>query len=289
MVNKNDILAFIKNPSSITELDIIELEKLQEAHPYFATLNLLLAKGHHTFESLNYHAQLKKTAISIPDREVLYKLIYQEIVQEEIKAIENNSQNINNDKKESVSEVENTTIDIKSDEQKIQSLEDIAGARKDEQDKLEDLILTHAIASASYNIDDLADIKEQDKLPETSSKNDNKEEHPSLPDSFYNWLTPNNIPEQERKPSIDELVEQFIKDNKNEKLAKKEFFSPTNIAKISVVDQNSFVTETLANIYFQQKKYDKALDAYEKLILRIPEKKPYFVDQIDKIKTILNT
>lgn len=51
---------------------------------------------------------------------------------------------------------------------------------------------------------------------------------------------------------------------------------------------HSFVTETLAKIYWQQKHYKKAIQAYEKLSLKYPEKNTYFAGQIEKLKKITN-
>ena len=44
--------------------------------------------------------------------------------------------------------------------------------------------------------------------------------------------------------------------------------------------ESSFFTETLANIYIKQKKYDKALEIIRRLCLEYPNKNRYFADQI---------
>jgi pentatricopeptide repeat protein len=44
------------------------------------------------------------------------------------------------------------------------------------------------------------------------------------------------------------------------------------------------VTETLANIYVKQGRPEKAIEAYSQLQLKIPQKKAYFADLIQKIK-----
>lgn len=49
-----------------------------------------------------------------------------------------------------------------------------------------------------------------------------------------------------------------------------------------MADEN--VTETLAQILAMQKKYDKAIEAYQKLIIRFPEKQAYFEDKIKLIQ-----
>jgi len=68
---------------------------------------------------------------------------------------------------------------------------------------------------------------------------------------------------------------------------KKDFFSPENIVHLSIVEDESFVTETLAKIYLQQKNYKKALKAYENLRLKDPKKKRNFADQINSIKELI--
>jgi hypothetical protein len=51
----------------------------------------------------------------------------------------------------------------------------------------------------------------------------------------------------------------------------------------------SLMTETLAKVYVQQRKYKKAIQAYKILILKNPEKSGFFADQIRAIKKLINT
>jgi tetratricopeptide (TPR) repeat protein len=56
----------------------------------------------------------------------------------------------------------------------------------------------------------------------------------------------------------------------------------------SVSESDELITETLAMIYFEQKKYDKALDAFKKLSLKYPEKSVYFATRIEEIEKLKN-
>ena len=47
------------------------------------------------------------------------------------------------------------------------------------------------------------------------------------------------------------------------------------------------MTETLAKILVQQKKYNKAVKAYKILSLKYPEKNTFFASQINEIKRLI--
>jgi tetratricopeptide (TPR) repeat protein len=61
-----------------------------------------------------------------------------------------------------------------------------------------------------------------------------------------------------------------------------------DILEKSISENDEMITETLAMIYFQQKKYDKALESFQKLSLKYPEKSAYFASRIEEIEKLKN-
>jgi hypothetical protein len=101
-------------------------------------------------------------------------------------------------------------------------------------------------------------------------------------------------PSRPLKKATNDIIEKFIQEepkirpNKELPKPKTEFFNPVDMAKQSVAEDITFVSETLAKIYLQQQNYNKAIEAYESLRLKYPEKRLYFATQIKKIRKIIN-
>ena len=62
-----------------------------------------------------------------------------------------------------------------------------------------------------------------------------------------------------------------------------------NVFALEADAEGKFVTETLAEIYFGQRLFDKAIKAYEILSLKYPEKSSFFADRIRAIKKEKNS
>ncbi|MGD1981349.1 MAG: hypothetical protein PVJ94_01085 [Flavobacteriales bacterium] len=62
-----------------------------------------------------------------------------------------------------------------------------------------------------------------------------------------------------------------------------------NVFTLEADAEGKFVTETLADIYFGQRLFDKAIKAYEILSLKYPEKSSFFADRIRAIKKEKNS
>jgi tetratricopeptide (TPR) repeat protein len=85
-----------------------------------------------------------------------------------------------------------------------------------------------------------------------------------------------------------DLIDRFIIANPRiEPNREKSDLPVEDISKPFVEKDEGFVTETLAKIYISQGYYSKAIDIYEKLSLKFPEKSSYFASQIEKVKEYL--
>ena len=80
------------------------------------------------------------------------------------------------------------------------------------------------------------------------------------------------------------LINRFIENNPKISSLKKDETIEVVIPKNKA--DKSLMTETLAKVYLEQKKFSKAIKAYEILSLKYPEKSGFFADQIKGIKKL---
>ncbi len=101
----------------------------------------------------------------------------------------------------------------------------------------------------------------------------------------------NSVPEDKKKQENtsdklkkSEIIDKFIESNPKITPAKE--LAEIPLKPIEVSDTTHLMTETLARVYLEQKKYSKAIQAYEILILKYPEKSIFFADRIKDINIL---
>ena len=101
--------------------------------------------------------------------------------------------------------------------------------------------------------------------------------------SFLEWLELINDKTKNRRPSKFDWIDDFIV--QNPKISPiKSTFSKRDLNKENTLSKNEIMTETLAHLYWRQKKYDEAKKAFKILSLKYPEKSSLFVTHLKKIK-----
>jgi hypothetical protein len=317
-MNCTQFASYINNPQTLSVNDSVVLAELLKSFPYFQTAHLLYAKSLHNQNSIHYNNQIKITAAYATNRKVLYHLITSKSKTITVDAPDKINDLPPLDKpiaiiKEDVTssltidavEMQTTTMEIveefKAEDLKTDVLEkEYLSVIADNRIEIE---LLHSDKKTNIpTITNKEEITPYDFiLPESSlhlkeekEKNDTNFDHSST-HSFTDWLknsTAINSEQKKRKTSAkkeaSELIDAFIREEPKLTKPKKEFYNPVNMAKQSVEDDITFVSETLAKVYVIQGNYSKALQAYESLRLKYPEKRLYFALQIKNIRKLIN-
>jgi tetratricopeptide (TPR) repeat protein len=279
-----------KNDSINLAQKVADLENLVEQYPWCQSFQVLYTKSLKDANDIGFAAQLKKTAVYATDRKVLYNLVMQPGLQKSIATFD---KSITLDKSEEAEPIiekslENT-VESTDLENKITALEPVDEIELD-QKNLEQEVLREIISHA-YQLE-LEESLAEGETPIPTSDLQSIEEKPSAPLSFVQFInqqkstkagTSGFVAAEEKN-----LIERFIQNEPKIERKKSEFFSPVNMGKMSLVQNDEIVSETLAKIYAQQGDIEKAIRAYEQLVLKYPEKSSYFaplIQELNQLKT----
>ncbi|WP_269685639.1 tetratricopeptide repeat protein [Flavobacterium lacustre] len=277
-MNVTDYTYLINKPDAINEKYTEALGNVLDEFPFFQSARALRLKGLYNQSSFKYNFALKVTAAHTTDRTVLFDFI----TSDSFTAIQKGFY----DKK--ILEL----LDINVVDSEI-----ILHEEKPEiKNTLEKSILT-SIKEATETEEDKNTKIAEEKLaigkPLDFSIN---EKH-----SFQEWLQLSRAQPIERQKPTETVPETAPLDNERKKKAQlidkfietspkippiKHGVASTVTFDLNAGDNSYLMTETLARVYLEQKKYQKAIQAYEILILKYPEKSSFFADRISDIKIL---
>jgi hypothetical protein len=315
-MNRNDFLNMIGSRSRVNRSMLGEVYELVDLFPYFQSAHMLLLKGLRDNDDIKFEKQLRSSAIHIADREVLYYLLKTDnlspagisIVKSEPEAlIESQAES------EFPTETQQTVIDSAKNSDLLISGMELGNEQPFEQvNENESPVTGHSVLmpSGSDNsdsegvvlfIDESNGKPEEDKVfymdpgfsvPEYS---DLLELDTETTD-FEKVIDDTGIKEEPEEPKGEDkkvykkqlqsdLIDKFIITNPRiEPVRDKTAKEVEDLSKPHTEEKEGFITETLARIYINQGYYSKAIDIFEKLSLKFPEKSSYFAAQIEKVK-----
>lgn len=209
---------------------------------------------------------------------------------------------ISEDELNEVAEITNEVVEISTSKEDKTSINDIANAvqQTSEIELIENNSVKNEVEILAETIEVIEESKPEvnDQKVEIGENNNSESTF-----SFTDWLK--KVPSQSKtKKEIEEeqeiaereikykLIDDFLEKNPKIVPMKKTDITPANTPSNFVQNTEEYsdlMTETLAQIYIEQKKYDKAIKAYKILILKYPEKNSLFANRIKEIENLKNS
>jgi hypothetical protein len=303
-MNRSDFLNMIENTVPVNRQMIGDVYELINLFPYFQSAHMLLLKALQESSDVKFEIQLRTSSVHIADREVLYYFLNRKQEEETgKKAPESETDPVRND---DFNDQQTVIESARNSDELINKIEEDSAEKVQEDDGYNNLIqYGHSILITSEAGDEEKEGIIQ--LSEYESDQDEEKifymdpgipvpESPDLLELDLNAIS-DYSPEMEPGPVEkvhpekllqSELIDKFILENPRiEPKRDKMNIDQEDISKPFVEESDGFVTETLARIYVSQGYYSKAIDIYEKLSLKFPEKSSYFATQIEKVKEFI--
>ncbi|TRX38808.1 hypothetical protein FNW52_01825 [Flavobacterium sp. ZT3R18] len=305
----------INKPEEINEAQTLALEKVLDEFPYFQSARALRLKGLYNQNSYKYNFALKIAAAHTTDRTALFdfitsesfiaiqKKIYEKKIKELLDITVVDSQIVQNEEPTEAVIITNTleqsiltsikgSSQVPAEESTIKAIEEL----EIEEPKQPNLIPIKEEPTKPLKEDPkTATEKLEIGKPLDFSKSETHSFQQWLQISRVEPIIRENTKEDnpiEKDPILDEekkkktkLIDKFIETSpKISPLKPGVVFTPN--LELNKEDNSYLMTETLAKVYLEQKKYQKAIQAYEILILKYPEKSSFFADRIKDIKIV---
>ncbi len=298
-MKKTAFFDLVAEPNTLNEESLPALYEVVAEFPWFQTARMLLVKNLHLLDHVRFNGELKQSAAFISDRARLFELVHNRIVdvsdasEATEKSAEKENTHAEKKQKEGRSSSVGLTTKVKSVADYFQtddvfesgdSLVDFSYSRKGEMKQEEGAMVLPSADFLGYESFDFVGYELKEAIDPEGKKN---ESH-----SFSDWLTVLRhapvMPERSEKAAkkkSHQLIDNFLNMDTPKIVARPTVtgVKPTSIkssVEKSTMENDDLMSETLADIYIKQKHYDKAINIYEKLRLKYPEKNVYFARRI---------
>ena len=317
-MNAQQYIQWLNNPYQLTAENTEALKDMISEYPYLQSARALYLKALNQQRSFLYNSELKKTAAYTTDRDVLFDYIvsedfvtYKPLHIEDLNVVDENYIEFKKPEPTLDETIEKRVLDtlvyIENQDKETELFHKIDQISKSkiEANKLEkeNALIEENRAADEVPKEEIHQLEENLDVgkPLDFSENDKF--------SFTEWLKltsaqpiqretteiSNENIEPEEKIIVEEtiptkqknmdLIDRFIETNPKITPSKSAVVPVINMDRLNE-DEPFYMTETLARIYLEQKKYQKAIQAYEILILKYPEKSSLFANRIFDIKKL---
>ena len=312
-MNKQDFIKILQQPLNISIEDLKKLEYMAEAFPFCQAAHVLIAKGNVDYGNMLADQKIKKAAVYTLDRKNLKKIIsFQGLKLVKPETNKTESKDLLFPKKEekiastNTLEASSEKVKIKGEKSDIKEYTNTSEGKKETTREAEktlrnNLLIDSFLKNLKTN---LPEETEKKKAPQ-AEKTDFIEKKPIEKDTtisgfekevvisetelllnYLDFLKSNRTTFKRNPEKINQIIDRFIKEEpaisplkfKAEQEEEKDLVTP------AISNKGIPVSETFANLLVKQGKILKAIEIFQKLILKNPEKKTYFASQIEELK-----
>ena len=249
-MGNGELYNWVESPETLDNVAFVKLEENLKEYPYFQTLRLLYQKNLQILRHPRFSSELAKTAFFCADRKRLFYLINKRDYALFL---------VGDEPKKQVQEDRTQTL--------IDSFFDIV----EEDAKSEEAVSPDlGIGTISYDYLSYLESIDQENAKSENESDKSLLKHHDIIDRFIEKADSNKA---------------FLTRNDNDDAA----IDKNQMDEIpdNEIDEDKFLTETLAKIYIKQKKYEQALTIIKRLSLNFPKKNAYFADQIQFLEYLI--
>ena len=278
-MNQQQFINYIKNPEELNDYSLPQLENLVREYPFFQTADTLLALNCFKESHIKFNDRLKIAAAYAPDRKLLKTHINRltQLKQPKPQPVKSEiSPSLEKTEIKPAPEEVDKTFSLSELFNQLKSEVDVYMIRASESSSKEQITKLQSLAG---KLEELIGSEEKPGTPTVKKKSVKR-----TGSMEYDLGHLEEIPAEKQKQITNaDLIDKFIKEEPRI-VPKPTFFDPLDVARNSLLDNESVVSETLAEIYYKQGNLSKAMKIYKKLSLVNPQKSSYFAAQIEKIR-----